>query len=129
MTRVAIIVGSGALTGLSDTELAPLPRKRDGETTAQMRHVRNLKATGGPDGKPPDHSADERFAALECDRSLRRTDMYALATTVIWILPKVLAFILPLFLFALPLALPALHTTDAAVLKAARDGNGKAPHY
>jgi hypothetical protein len=73
-------------------------RRRNGETCAQMAHARSLQSLP----HMADTSVDQPW---EIAHSTTWVEKYCVATTLAFLLPKVLAFALPLFVTALPVSL------------------------
>eukprot|EP00929_Paragymnodinium_shiwhaense_P060932 TRINITY_DN30419_c0_g1_i2.p1 TRINITY_DN30419_c0_g1~~TRINITY_DN30419_c0_g1_i2.p1 ORF type:complete len:104 (-),score=8.87 TRINITY_DN30419_c0_g1_i2:176-487(-) len=79
------------------TKVAPEPPNDDavvyrainGETAALMQHVHCLG------NQERDDSVDEPW---EVDKSLWWRDLYVISTSVLWLMPKLLAFSIPVFL-------------------------------
>ena len=69
-----------------------------GERRRLMRHATKLKDRGG------DHSKDEPW---EVSKWLGLTDVYVQLMTVVWLVPKMILFVVPLFVLAFPVCMMA----------------------
>lgn len=92
-TQVRPFEEDAATTSVRKGEFDPLK----GETAAQMTHARALKALG------TDTSVDQPW---EVNSRLAIIDVYLLVTTGVWLLLRIVVFILPTMLVSLLLLLP-----------------------